>query len=75
MLGNADNDFDSARRFNDIRPGAVANMHEPIAARLGVPPLVVLFTFGLFGVVFLAGFCIAAAVWIGPTAAERRKRE
>ena len=45
---------------------AVVRLHEPLAARFGVPPPVVLFVFCLVAMVTAAALLVGCAVAVGP---------
>ena len=52
-------------------PIAALHIYEPIANWLGVPPVIVLFTFAILGVMALAGCLISCAVCLGPGTPKR----
>lgn len=59
-------------KFNTLKYGErVYKLHEPIADFLGVPPVVIAFSFVMFGLTAAAGGLILLAVWMGP----RKRRE
>ena len=65
----------SGKYFLTCSPSAALTVHEPIAEYLGVPSVAVLFMFALTGIVVLAGVCVAGAVALGPSAADRIARK